>query len=332
MAAVFRNIGWYGHRLGDRNVRLWGRPERPPDTSLARRLSNRFTRQVLGRRLDIFTHDRDRPELSLVNEATLERWARTLKSHHFRALDGYVSALELLARYLLHCGRPGIWCDAVVTGAEALAPSQRALMERAFGCPVFNRYGSSEAGFIAHECGQNPGHQLHVNAELLWLEFIRNGRPVQHGELGEVVLTEFTNRAMPLIRYRTHDVGSPGQPGETCPCGRGLPLVSSIEGRVDDLFYLPSGEVVVSHVWHEIFADQEFVTAYRVTQQRKDLVEVELVLRRDHLSPHGYRALQQWVESFLPGCSVVWREVDEIRPGVGGKRRSSHSMVVSPAF
>jgi phenylacetate-CoA ligase len=332
MAAVFRNINWYGHRLGDRNVRLWGRPERSPDASVARRLGNRFAREVLGRRLDVYTHDRDRPELSLVDEVTLERWARMLKQQHFRALDGYVSALVLLAKYLLDSGRPGIRCDAVVTGAETLAPTQRALLERGFGCPVYNRYGSSEAGFIAHECNKSPGHQLHVNAEFLWVEFLRAGQPVQPGQLGEIVLTDFTNRAMPLIRYRTNDVGSAARVGEVCPCGRGLPLISTIEGRVDDLFYLPSGEVVVSHIWHEIFADQEFVTAYRVTQHRKDLVEVELVLRRDQLSPRKYHALQQWVESFLPGCSVVWREVEGIPPGVGGKLRSSHSMVASPAF
>jgi phenylacetate-CoA ligase len=294
-------------------------------------LANGFKQRVLGRRLDIFTHDRDMPEASLVDEATLDRWARLLKSRHFRALDGYVNALALLARYLLDSGQPGICCDAVVTGAEYLAPIQRALMERAFGCPVYNRYGSSEAGFIAHECGQSTTHQLHVNAELLWLEFVRNGQHVEPGQLGEIVLTDFTNRAMPLIRYRTNDVGSPAAAGQRCPCGRGLPLVNSVEGRVDDLFYLPSGDVLVTHVWHELFADQEFVTAYRMTQHRRDFVEVEVVLRPERLSVGRYRALQQAVASFLPGCRVVWNEVKAIPPGSGGKLRSSRSRVASMA-
>jgi phenylacetate-CoA ligase len=329
LAAVFRNIEWYGHRLGDRNARLWGRAERQPDMSVWAHGVEGFKRHILGRRLDIFTHDRDLPRASFIDEATLAKWTRLLQAQDFKALDGYVNALVLLARYVLDTGQQGIRCEAVVTGAEYLAPSARDLLERAFGCPVYNRYGSSEAGFIAHECGRNAGHKLHVNAELLWLEFLRNGQPVRPGELGEIVLTEFTNRAMPLIRYRTKDIGFPAPAGETCPCGRGLPLLNSVEGRVDDLFYLPGGEVLISHVWHEIFADQDFVSAFRVTQHRRDFVEVEIVPKRDQLSANRYRALQEWVRGFLPGCTVIWNEVDEIRPGAGGKLRSSRSTVAS---
>jgi phenylacetate-CoA ligase len=267
----------------------------------------------------------------MIDEAILQRWSSLLKSRRFRALDGYVNALTLLARHLLETGQPGIRCDAVVTGAEYLSPAQRSLMERAFGCPIFNRYGSSEAGFIAHECAQSPLHELHINAELLWLEFIRDRRPVAPGKLGEILLTDFTNHAMPLIRYQTNDVGIPAPPDEQCPCGRGLPLVRSVEGRVDDLFYLPDGQVLVSHVWHEIFADQEFVRAYRLTQHRRDLVEVEIVAQRRPLPDRHYRALQRWVEEFLPGCTIIWSIVDEIRPGRGGKLRSSRSTLAHPS-
>ncbi|HVA26071.1 MAG TPA: hypothetical protein VMW62_16985 [Chloroflexota bacterium] len=331
MAAVFRNIEWYGHRLGDRNARLWGRPERPPDLTGWGRGVEAFKRKALGRRLDIFTHDRSQPAASLVNEATLASWTSQLQSQDFKALDGYVNALVLLARYMLDTGQTGIHCQAVVTGAEYLSPPARELLERAFGCPVYNRYGSSEAGFIAHECGRSPNHKLHINAEVLWLEFLGDGQPVASGELGEIVLTEFTNRAMPLIRYRTNDVGVPADARESCPCGRGLPLLNSVEGRVDDLFYLPGGEVLVSHVWHEIFADQDFVAAFRVTQHRQDFVEVEIVPKHEQLPASRYSALQEWVRGFLPGCTVIWNQVDEIRPGAGGKLRSSRSLVASPS-
>ena len=331
LAAVFRNIEWYGHSLGDPNVRLWGRAERAPDLGAWGQGLEAFKRHVLGRRRDIFTHDRHAPETSLIDEGMLARWTRLLRSHRFQALDGYVSALKLLARYMLDTGQTGIRCQAVVAGAEYLAPSTRELLERAFGCPVYNRYGSSEAGFIAHECGSHPSHGLHVNAELLWLELLRGERQAAPGEVGEIILTDFTNRAMPLIRYRTGDLGAAANPSDACRCGRGLPILNSVEGRIDDLFLLPSGEVLVSHVWHEIFADQEFVSAFRVTQHRPDFVEVEIVPRPARVAAERYLALQDWVHGFLPGCTVVWREVKEIRPGAGGKLRCARSAVSTSA-
>jgi len=326
LAAVFRNIEWYGHRLGDQNARLWGRAERPAG-GLRARLASQLERHVLGRRTEILTHDRSRASASLLDQTALERWAHTLRGGRFKVLDGYVSAEVLLAEHLLATGQRGIGCQAVVSGAESLAPEQRKLLERAFGCPIYNRYGASELGFIAHECGHSPDHQLHVNAELLWLEVVRDGRPAEPGELGEIVITDLTNRAMPLIRYRLNDLGIQADPEERCPCGRGLPLLRSVEGRVDELFYLPNGKVLVSHVWHEIFADQEFLSAFRVTQHRPDLVEVEVVPRYGHVPPERYAALQAWVQAFLPGCTVIWKEVAEIHPEAGGKRRFARSCV-----
>lgn len=66
-----------------------------------------------------------------------------------------------------------------------------------------------------------------------------NGKPCEPGELGRVVVTPLDNFAMPLIRY---DIGDYAEVGKHCPCGRGLPVLKRIVGRVQDLVVLPSGE------------------------------------------------------------------------------------------
>ena len=319
-AMMFRDIEWYGHRLGDRNARLWRTDAHPA-------LPERLKRQVLGRRLEISTHDDGDPLGAGIDEAKLQSWCDSIRRYRPKALDGYVSALTLLARYITQNHVQDVRCGAVVTGGEYLSDHARKLIEDAFGCPVFNRYGGTEMGFMAHECGQQPEHKLHVNSEILWLEFLVNGHPALPGELGEVVVTDFSNRAMPLIRYRVGDVGAPASLDERCPCGRGLPLMNKVEGRINDLFVLPDGRMLVSHVWHKLFRDKDFVREFQLVQRQKDLVQVDVVLDPNvHLNGQ-YEALKHEVQRFLPGCTIIWNEVGAISRGAGGKLRHSISEV-----
>jgi phenylacetate-CoA ligase len=327
MAVVFRDIEWYGHGLGDRNARLWGPPastywRRSRVTNVAR-LMERFKVEIVGRRLELRTHDPVSGG-SGISEHQLNAWADRLRRYRPKVIDGYVSALALLAKHVQQDGLIIPGCRAVVTGGEYLSGAARRLIEGAFQAPVYERYGGTEAGCVAHECGLHPRHQLHVNAEALWLELINDNRHAAPGELGRVVITDFTNRATPLIRYELGDLGTAADSKEACPCGRGLPLVDKIQGRVNDLFYLPDGQVVVSHVWHDLF-HQAFVEQFQVRQQKGGAVEVQLVMNTARLDTRAYQDLQRRVQKVLPGIDVVWRVVDHISLGPGAKRRYSIS-------
>ena len=109
-----------------------------------------------------------------------------------------------------------------------------------FDCRVFNRYGCREVSLIASECGEHNG--LHTMAEGLYVEVIRGDQPAQPGELGAVLVTDLLNRAMPLIRYRIGDMAVPA--AGPCPCGRGLPRLQSVQGRVTDFLVGTDGRLV----------------------------------------------------------------------------------------
>ncbi|MGB5296423.1 MAG: hypothetical protein WBP34_15895, partial [Thermoanaerobaculia bacterium] len=103
--------------------------------------------------------------------------------------------------------------------------------------PLFNFYGSIEAGRIAWEC---PAHEgLHVNVDQAWLEI----RPVQEATsepgLGEVIVTALNSRTMPFLRYRLGDLTR--WLGQRCSCGLALPLIEAPRGRLYSPIQLPSG-------------------------------------------------------------------------------------------
>src|SRR6185437_1041049 len=91
---------------------------------------------------------------------------------------------------------------------------QRRLVEKVFNCAVAMEYGARDAGLLANEC---PNGGFHIPAEGVLIEI---DAPDSTG-LGEIVVTNLYSKAMPIIRYRTGDVGR--LLGGACSCGRGLP-------------------------------------------------------------------------------------------------------------
>src|SRR2546423_8189267 len=93
---------------------------------------------------------------------------------------------------------------SILVGAEKLHPFQRELIERVFGAPVFETYGSREFMLIGAECDRHDG--LHLTAEQLLVEVLEDdGSPTPQGEEGNVVVTDLYNYGMPFIRYATGD-------------------------------------------------------------------------------------------------------------------------------
>ncbi len=99
-------------------------------------------------------------------------------------------------------------------------------------------YSAEEVGYIALQC---PEHEhYHVQAENLLVEILdESDRPCPPGAIGRVVLSTLHNFAMPLIRY---EIGDYAEPGEPCPCGRGLPVIRRILGRERNLMACPDGQ------------------------------------------------------------------------------------------
>jgi len=145
------------------------------------------------------------------------------------------SNLELLASLLRDSGQRLSDLQVVQTMGEPLWDTSRKQIEDAFGVPTKNVYSTTEAGYIASPCP--IGHGLHVHGENVIVEVLdSNDQPCQPGETGRLVFTTLHNFLAPFVRYDILDdvTLAPGP----CPCGRGLPLWTQVEGRQHPMFYL----------------------------------------------------------------------------------------------
>lgn len=203
---------------------------------------------------------------------TLDAYLDALARFGPALIDSYPSSLEPLARRALERNDRRIRPKAIITSSETLFPEARRAMEDAFGCRVFDHYGSAEMVACVSQC---EAGRYHIHSDFGVFEVLVDGRPARPGEMGEVVATGFVNDVMPLIRYATGDLAVLGEPG--CPCGRTFPVVERIEGRQDDCVITPEGRRVGR--LDPIFKAVQGIHEARIVQDAADHIRVEVVPR-----------------------------------------------------
>lgn len=305
-AATIRHNRWAGWDIGDKSAVLWGAPRDVP----AGGWRSQLRRALLDRQLHLDTGH--------ITEQKLNAFDAALKRFRPRVILAYAGAAAMFARYLESNGRTPYQPQAIVTSAEVLEERERLRIEQVFGCPVFNRYGCREVSVIASEC---PAHQgMHTMAEGLYVEVVNaEGRPVKPGEMGSILVTDLLNHAMPLIRYRIGDLGS-WEEGE-CPCGRGLPRLRSVAGRVTD-FLVGSDGRLVSGVFLAtyVIGCRPSLGQVQILQETAGQVLFRICKGPHFRDPDDLDYLQEASRRYLGSDTVVdWEFVDGLASQSSGK-------------
>ena len=169
----------------------------------------------------------------------------------------------------------------LLIGAEPHTEEQRRRIEEMLGVKAYNSFGMTEmcGPGVAFECKEQKG--MHVWEDNYILEIIDPDtlEPVKEGDIGEMVLTTLNREAMPLLRYRTHDLTRiiPGP----CACGRQHKRVDRMKGRSDDMIILKGVNIFPMQIEQVLLQYKELAPQYLSTLEtvgsNDDMtVEVEL--------------------------------------------------------
>jgi len=215
---------WSGWDLGMKKAAVWGNP--PVTETLKQKLRH----HLLDRTIYLDTMN--------LNDTTMGDFVQRWREEQPGAVFGHAHSIFIFACYLRDQGITDLRPKGIVATSMMLLDHERKVIEQVFDCAVTNRYGCEEVGLIACECERHDG--MHLNIPHVYVEFLDgDNKPVKPGEPGKIVVTDLNNFAMPLIRYRVEDVGVYRE--RACSCGRGLPILERLEGRVADFLKLPDG-------------------------------------------------------------------------------------------
>jgi phenylacetate-CoA ligase len=275
---VLHDLSFPGAAIRWRLWRWWGLC---PDSTQAR--VGRFTDEDLRSAGKLNKLNQVRMSASCMDDEALDRFAAAWNRVRPELLGGYVGGIHQAA---LYCQRKGIRMHrpvAIQTTTAPLTAGVRKQIEAVFGAPVYDQYGSCEIYWLAAECRRQRG--LHMLSDVRHIEFTgSDGREQPPDEFGQVVVTDLTNRAFPLIRYVNGDGGR--ALSRPCDCGIHLPLMEAVKGRVTDDIRLADGTVINGVYLSTIFdAWPDAVLGFQVHQKRDYSIDLKVIP-----NPHYARA------------------------------------------
>lgn len=224
IAAKRRATKWWGVDIGQKELVVWGSPVESDSQGLLKDVRDKFLRSTFI------------PSAGLSPEKAgqlIDDMVRLQPA----MLYSYPSILHYLSKFAKN---KNIGCKVAFVTSEMLESFQTEAIEQAFGVKVANGYGGRDLGFVAHACMEGS---MHLSFEDMVVEILDEaGNPCPAGVVGEIVITHLQTHEFPFVRYRSGDFGALS--AEPCACGRGLPWLAKIEGRVSDLIYAQDGQVV----------------------------------------------------------------------------------------
>lgn len=156
-------------------------------------------------------------------------------------------------------------------GGEPCPPGLKAEIESRMHIVCTDNYGLTEVmgPGVSGECLANRDMQHIAEDHFLW-EVVdpKTGEPVPEGEMGELVLTPLDKQAIPVLRYRTHDLTYVVT--EPCACGRTHARMQKVRSRSDDMLIIRGTNVFPSQVEDVLSSIEGITPHYRIIVEEVD--------------------------------------------------------------
>jgi phenylacetate-CoA ligase len=255
---------WAGKKIGDPMVKLWGSLR---DILRGGQGFKGYLRQTISG-ITILNSDR-------MTEKCMYDYVQRINNIKPGLILAFTNSIDELTRFIQKYNLSIYSPHAVMTTAGVLHPEVRARISEVFRTKVFNRYGAAEVSDIACNCEKNQG--LHLIPDIHYLEIVDDvGREIKPWKIGNIIITLLTNYTMPLVRYKIEDRGIFSK--KECSCGRGLPLLEKVEGRIRDNFINKFGDYINGGVFIDLFYFKTNIKQCQIIQEAVDYIVINLVL------------------------------------------------------
>src|SRR3989304_10428772 len=320
-AAFFRFLCWTGYRWGDKIALFWRTPEEL-------KKHGKWYQNIADWLKASYVINLKHFDAFKMSENHFANYAAELQQYQPDIIRGYPSAIIYFTNYCIENNIKGIQPKAITTTAEPLFKREQKLLKNYYKCKVFDHYGCGEVYSVAFECEKHSG--LHITAEHVIVEIIDDyGNSLNDGQEGRVILTDLDNLMMPFIRYENGDIGSFRK--GSCACGRTLPLMNHVNGRVFGLIRGVNGNVVHGEFFADLLQDLGWYEAY-------DLTHFEVVQKTIGgfdcnfvcSSIPDKKAIEGFVDScckYFGNMKISVNFADHILTTPAGKRRNKRSEI-----
>ena len=249
-------------------------------------LSNKFSRGMIGGRRvvtdsetngNLYRYNRAEKQVYFsayhISHNTVSNYLDGMYKHKIDYMTGYAMSNYYLACLIEKSGLKAPKLKALITSSEKLTSKMRDTFSRVYGCKTYDSYSGVEAcGLIS----ENEYGQLLFSPDTGVMEFLnQHGKICKPGEEGEIISTGFLNYDQPLIRYRIGDTAKFAI-DQINKCGRNMPVIDEIIGRVEDKIIGNDGREMVR--FHSVFIGINKILEAQIIQYETTTFEIKVVV------------------------------------------------------
>ncbi len=250
---------------------------------------------------------------------SMDMWIKVIKRYKRVLLYGYTTVITDFARHCMENQVKGLPIFAAMTTAEILDSTQRAYIEKAFSCQVFDQYGSREMPGVSSQCSHG---NMHIFTSANYAEFLPLEDAQDSNTQKRIILTSLNNYTMPFLRYEIGDLGAAG--ASSCPCGRGYPLMHMEVGRIGASLRLPEGGRLYSTMFVRQMYHIDGINAFQFRQTQLRHVNL-YIIQGKNFSSESEQKIQNlaniFPQSICPGAQLQVHYVKDLPRTQGGKHR-----------
>lgn len=290
-----------GKRIGEPEIKLWGsdRDIIKGNLSIKDRVMNKLYNRCFFNTYNL-------------SESKIKELIELNNSYKPKTYWAYVDATYEIAQYInkrqIELHNP----DYIITTIGPLYTSVRKEIEKAFGCKVYNQYGSRELGAIASE--NTNKYELQV---FFWRHFVelitKEGK-----DQGKLCITSLDNYSMPLIRYEIGDVALPGSAYYDVANMRSFFTIGDVIGRTLGFFKKEDGTHIHTHFIVQQFFFKKTIKKFKLIQKDFNVIQCLIV---GTLKKEEMEAIEKNIKILMGDrCNIVWKFVEYIPPSPSGKQ------------
>lgn len=224
----------------------------------------------------------------------------------------YASTLQMISNYMNDNNIKIGNVTGIISGAEALPSKVRNIATKVFNCPVVSCYSNQEMGIYAQDFEED---KFLLNRASYYFELLDmdSDEPVKDGNVGRIVVTDLYNKALPMLRYDTGDLG-------VMEVINGKQYLTKVMGRKLDLLYTTKDEPVTFFVFDEYFEPNYDIEQYQIVQEDRTHITINLIMKLGRTVDKEY-CIESIKKIMGQDCIVEIKYLNEVPITASGKFR-----------
>jgi len=254
-----------------------------------------------------------------ISQKNIYKYFNVIKENKIETIEGYPSAIYILAKLLKENNLKIDCVKQVFTTAEKLHSYQKILIENVFNCKVYDYYGSNDQSVLIYTCKEGKMHVANATGLLEVLD--KNNKNVKFGETGFMIVTSLTSYFMPLIRYKIGDLCVVAR-NQNCNCGNKGLIIEEIIGRDEDIFKTNDGRYITRFSVVLKYLPEKIIESQLVLSNSNNNVKLYYIAN-ENIDLNLFKEFEEkLLEKIGKNYTVTYHKVKKINSTKSGKKKA----------